>query len=170
MQYAVDGNSSRVTDCTISVKNESIKFASGKTYKEIGVVVNEDNDAKVYDYLLTQKTEINPISSTAVTNGYCSLESFTPRVKETNATDYNADTFHVCPVNEDGDAKEITTGSVIADALNNGVDSIGVAADDNMKENIDQFKADVLDASGKEADEEITEEDIVNYLNKNNKE
>jgi hypothetical protein len=163
MQYAIDGNDANIdkTICTITDNNKTLTFASEVTYKQIFVTVNGSS----YEYLLTQSTP----ASTAVTKGYCSLTSFKPRVEDTNSSEYEA-TFHVCPVTEDKNTKEITTGAVIANALNNGIDSIGVAADDEMKKDIDEFKKEVLASSGKGADDEITEEDIIKYLNKNNNE
>jgi len=166
MQYAIDGNDVNIdkTVCTITDNNTTLTFASQITYKQIFVTVN----GVEYEYLITQSIP----ASTAVTKGYCSLNSFDPRVEDTTDPLYDATTFHVCPVNEDKDAKEVTTGAVIADALNNGIDSIGVAADDEMQSDIDEFKKEVLKSSGKENDPDavITEEDIVNYLNENNEE
>ena len=151
---------------SITDNNKTLTFASKVTYKQIFVTVTVNGND--YEYLLTQSTKSTP-ASTAVTKGYCSLTSFEPRVEDTNSSEYKT-TFHVCPVTEDKNTKEITTGAVIANALNNGIDSIGVAADDEMKKDIDEFKKEVLASSGKGADDEITEEDIIKYLNKNNNE
>jgi len=160
MQYAIDGTSAN--GCTVA-ENGTIEFASTNKYKSVNITL--DDETEVFEYLLTIVTAPS-ISSTAVTNGYCTLESFASRVNKKPATG----AYHVCPITEDSETKEITTGAVMADALNNGIDSIGVAADDDMKEDIDKFKKEVLDASGKPADAKITEEDIVNYLKEQNKE
>ena len=180
MQYAVDGNDSRITDCIITDTGVELTFENNNTYNSISVTVNDDASQQKYEYLLTQ-VSAPAIRSTAVTKGYCTQDDFTTRVDETNATTYNEATYHVCPVNEDPEADEITTGSVIADALNNGVESIGVAADESMQEDINGFKDDIKEttctAPIDPADQErcsaenfiITEADIVNYLNDNNK-
>ena len=160
MQYAIDGTSAN--GCTVT-ENGTVEFASTNKYTSINIAL--DGETENFEYLLTIVTAPS-ISSTAVTNGYCTLESFETRVDEKPATD----AYHVCPITEDSKTKEITTGAVMADALNNGIDSIGVAADDDMKEDIDKFKKEVLDASGKSSDATITEEDIVNYLKEQNKE
>lgn len=151
MQYAINGSEG---DCTIVDNNIQLTFPNGKTYSEIEVT----SSTETYNYLLTQTTP----RSTAITNGYCSTDDFTTR------TESKEDGYHVCPVQEENTSEEITTGSVIADALNNGIDSVGVAADDTMKDDINEFKSNVLADSGKTANDTITEEDIVNYLNKNN--
>jgi len=152
MKYAIS-NGNDEGECAITSLG-NITFANGKTYEEIEV----NSNGETYNYLLTQTTP----RSTAVTNGYCSNTDFTTR------TDTPTEGYYVCPVQEDGNAEEITTGTVIADALNNGVDSIGVAADEEMQADIQEFKAEVLASSGKNENDTITEEDVVNYLNENN--
>ena len=161
MQYAVDGT---VEDpaCEIVDNGEALTFANKHTYQRIDIIISGES----YEYLLTQN---GTVRSTVVTKGYCTTESFDPRVEDMNDADYTSD-MHVCPVNEDPDAQKLTTGAVIADALNNGIDAIGVAADDDMKSDIDEFKQEVLDSSDKNPGDEITEEDIINYLNSNNEE
>jgi hypothetical protein len=158
MQYALDGTVPE--GCSI-VENGNLEFASTNIYKDIDVTL--DGEIESFEYLLTTATTI---SSTAITNGYCTTDSFETRVDEKPTTG----AYHVCPITEDANTVEITTGSILADALNNGIDSIGVAADDDMKDDIDEFKTEVLDSSGKSSDETITEEDIVNYLNEQNTE
>ncbi len=153
MEYALTQNNSNA-ECTINILNENIIFtSSGLSYKEIEVTTNQES----FEYLLTS-------TSTVITKGYCSLDDFAPR--EDNKT---ISTYHVCPVNEDANATELTTGAILADALNNGVDSIsGAANDDDMKDDINEFKKEVLASSGKSSNETITEQDIVNYLNEQN--
>lgn len=160
MQYAINGSTTE--GCTI-VEHGLVKFANTRTYKSIDVI--PDGETESYEYLLTV-VDTPAISSTAVTKGYCTTESFETRVDE--KPEDNA--YHVCPITEDADSEELTTGAVIADALNNGVDAIGVSADNEMRDDIDAFKQEVLDASGKSAGDIITEEDIINYLNEQNKE
>ncbi|MEA3227574.1 MAG: hypothetical protein U9P38_00715 [Campylobacterota bacterium] len=154
MQYAIDSNTIG-TDCSDITDNGTITFETGNSYKSIDVIVD---NAEVFEYLISGE-------STVITKGYCTTESFQTRVDDESNLDHS---FHVCPINEELNATELTTGAVLADALNNGVDSIGVAADDDMKEDIDEFKSEVLESSGKSPDETITEEDVVNYLNEQN--
>lgn len=153
MEYAISGRSE---GCSSITEFDELTFASGLRYRDIEVNV----DGEVFEYLLSG-------ISTVITKGYCSTEDFATRVEDTNSTEYE-DSFHVCPLNEDGNSTDLTTGSILADALNNGIDAIGVAADDDMRDDIDEFKIEVLESSGKSADEVITEDDIVNYLNQQN--
>ena len=154
MEYAIDKNSVENV-CSITPKAD-VTFQSGLTYRDIDVYV----DGEVFEYLLSKV-------STVITKGYCSADDFTTRVKDKNSTNYNTN-FHVCPINEDANATELTTGSIIAQALNDGIDAIGMAADDDMQEDIDAFKREVLSSSNKSSDATITEEDIVKYLNEQN--
>jgi hypothetical protein len=151
MQYSFDPES--VTDCTVTPKGD-ITFASGITYSDIDVEVDGDT----YEYLLTQTTP----SSTTLTKDYCTTENFTREATKLN------DSYHVCPIVEDANQTEITTSSVIVDALNNGLDAISVNADDDLQSDVDDFKQEILDSSGKTADDTITEDDVINYLNDNN--
>jgi len=155
MQYAIDGSIG--ISCDDITELDRLTFASGLHYRDIDVIVNGES----FEYLLSG-------ISTVVTKGYCSTESFEIRVKDKSSDKYQ-NNFHVCPINEDANATELTTGSIIAKALNDGIDAVGVAADDDMKADIDKFKKEVLDSSKKSADATITEEDIVKYLNEQNK-
>jgi len=171
MQYAVDNGVGGVdpkidaTVCKIEDKGNKLKFANEHSYLQIYVTVL-GSEEKSYEYLLTNN---GAVRSTAVTKGYCSTQSFDPRVEDKKDPKYTAN-MHVCPVNEDKDAKELTTGAVIADALNNGTDSVAAGADEETQKDINEFKQNVLASSHKQAGDEITEEDIVNYLNENNEE
>ncbi len=149
MEYALNLEN----DCQIKVLDDNLTFASKLSYKKIEVTTN----GKPFEYLLTD-------TSTVITKGYCSLEDFSTREDNTTNSDY-----HICPVNEDPNTKELTTGAILADALNNGVDAIsGAANDDDMQDDINEFKKEVLASSGKSSNETITEQDIVNYLNEQN--
>jgi len=154
MQYAIDGSTG--TNCNVKELSE-VTFASGLTYRELEVTVNEEK----FEYLLSG-------ISTVITKGYCRTDDFTTRVENKTSVEDN-NNFHVCPINEDANASELTTGAIIADALNKGIDSVGVAANDDMQEDINEFKSEVLASSGKSGSDTITEEDIVNYLNEQNK-
>ncbi len=170
MQYAFDGDATNINPvkCSVIVIGD-YKFASGTIYEEIEV--KELNTTKAFNYLLTGSSTPK---STVITDGYCSLDSFVPRVEDKNSTDYDSLSFHVCPVNEDSNATEITTEEVLVDALNNGTDSIGVAADEDMQEDIDEFKCEVLNGvySNKSCsvslNQDVTNQDVVDYLNNKN--
>ena len=158
MQYAIDSNSD--TLCTINSLDNNLTFESGLSYREIEVTTN----GNAFKYLLTDR-------STVITKGYCSLESFSTRTEDKN------DAYYICPVNEDANATELTTSSILVDALNNGVDSIsGASNDEDMKNSVDEFKCDVLngiyDANNNtcsvDTKQEIKEEAIIDYLNNQN--
>jgi len=164
MQYAFDGNTTSSSECSFSSES-NITFASGITYGDITITVN----GKLFEHLITPAGNTNN-RSTALTQGYCSVTDFSTRVDDKNSSDYQL-SYHVCPIDENSQTST-TSEDILVDALNNGSDSIGTALpDDTTKEDVDQFKKDVLKSSGRENDTNttITTEDIINYLNENNK-
>jgi len=174
MQYAFDGDSTSIdpTKCSVLVVGD-YKFASGLTYEKVEITYVPDNSKK-FNYLLAGNSTPR---STIITDGYCSLDSFSPRAKDKNSLDYEI-TFHECPINEDPNAIDITTGKVLVDALNNGTDSIGIAASDDMKNDVDEFKCEVLSGvynentiacDGADLTKSVTTLDVITYLNNNNK-
>ena len=164
MQYAIDPNEVD-TKCSISNQGRDITFTqTNRTYECPTFIVN----GKGFDNLIT-KTDPK---STVITNGICTLDDFATRVKDKNDSDYNNSlTYYPCPVNESNDSNDITTQSVLVDALNDGVDSIGAAVSDDVKEDVDEFKKDVLEANNRGNDENTTIaiDDILKYLEDNNK-
>ena len=162
MQYALDGNTSNISsDCNISNEGD-VTFANGVTYGDINVTVG----GKDFEYLITpSNTAVTP-RSTVITKGYCTVDSFATRVDDKpNDSDY-----HVCPLNETGSDDEITTEKILVDALNNGIDSIGMALSDDAAESVEEFKKEVLEANGREnaTDQTITTADIIKYLEDKN--
>ncbi|OIP55611.1 MAG: hypothetical protein AUK54_03650 [Helicobacteraceae bacterium CG2_30_36_10] len=180
MKYAIDGRSDTNVTCSVTDNNESITFLdSNRTYSPI--VISENGET--FEFLITDK------NSTAITSSFCSTESFSTRIAlDQNITfdtlssysDYNA-SYHACPVNETllvvGDAAseaDITTADVIVSALNEGTDSIGVAASEDMQQSIDEFKCEVLGGTynysscDKSLDQNVTEQQVITYLNTNN--
>lgn len=177
MKYAIDGRSDTNVTCAVIDNNESITFLdSNRTYSPIRILEN----GETFEFLVTDK------NSTAITSSFCSTESFSTRIPlEQNVTfgtlynDYNA-SYHACPVNETllvtGDAAseaDITTADVIVNALNEGVDSIGVAASEDMQQSIDEFKCEVLGGTynyscSVSLDSPVTEQQVINYLDTNN--
>lgn len=159
MQYAIDG--STAAGCSIT-SNGNITFTSTqKTYESITV-----NGS--FEYLIAGATAPK---RTVITNGYCALDSFTPRVLSTSDAAYNAATFHVCPVNENAAATDLTTSEAIVQALNDGTDSIGVAASEDMQKSIDEFKCEILGGSynnnscSVSLSQTVTEQQIIDYIN-----
>ena len=168
MQYAFDGANDTNIDASCSVTSDgNVTFSTlGKTYDKFTVAVNGSD----YYYLM------NDTNNTILTDGFCSADSFTPRVD-----DYNA-TLNACPINEDKDAEEFTAVGILTTVLNDGIDSIGgAAASDDITADIDEFKCDILggtydefsgciDSNSTEIDttQEISEQQIIDYLNREN--
>ena len=157
MQYALDG--SMGTECTI-VEDADVNFTTiNKIYKPL--TVNTE-----YHYLMTTDDS----NQTVLTNGYCSADSFTPRVD-----DYNV-TLYACPINEDPTADELTTTGVLVDILNEGMDAVAAAVTEDIQEDVDEFKCEILGGtydedsgcSGADIALDITEENIINYLDSQN--
>lgn len=157
MQYAFNGTSN--FKCTVLPQADVTFTSSQKTYQSINVIVN----AKEYEYLLTSV----PNGSSVITKGYCSVNDFTTRVDIKPALS----NYHVCPITQNADAKELTTESVLISAMNSAFDSIGAAVTADMKKDIDKFKAELLKSSSKTngVNTQITTQDIINYFNDNNK-
>jgi len=164
MQYAIDP--SKVEKCSVSHEDRNITFKqTNRSYKDPTFTVIEGG--KEFDNLISVTTK-----TTVVTNGICTLDDFSTRVKDENDPKYdNSLTYYPCPVNEGNESNDITTQSVLVDALNDGVDSIGVAVSDDVKDDVDEFKRDVLKANGRENDTNTTIaiDDILKYLEDNNK-
>lgn len=86
--------------------------------------------------------------------------------------------YHACPVNEtllvQGDTSDITTSQVLVQALNDGTDSIGVVASEDMQKSIDEFKCEILGGSynnnscSVSLSQTVTEQQIINYINSKN--
>ncbi|MDQ7043598.1 MAG: hypothetical protein Q9M34_08755 [Sulfurimonas sp.] len=163
MTYAFDGNTTSNPDCTISPELNVTFVESSQTYGDINVTVG----GEVFEYLISGVTAPK---STVITNGFCTVESFASRVADKNSSDYNATTYHVCPIDETN-TTSTTTEEILVSALNDGTDSIGAAASDDLQTDIDQFKNDVLAANGRsinDANTTITMEDIIQYLDQQN--
>jgi len=164
MQYAFDGNTSSDPKCTFSSES-NLTFASGLTYGAIDI--NVTGNSQPFEYLITPAGGTNNNRSTVLTNGLCTLSDFSTRVSDSNDSSY-----HVCPIDEDNATGATTTEDTLVQALNEGTDSIGAAVSDDVKNDVDQFKQDVLEANGRsinDANTTITIDDIIKYLNKNNK-
>jgi len=157
MQYAFDGTQD--TNCSFSSESNVTFIQSGKTYGDVNITVNGNQ----YEYLITGS--VIP-RSTVITNGLCSLTDFSTRVDDINDTSY-----HVCPIDETNSTIETTTEEILVQALNEGTDTIGAAVSDDVSADVEQFKLDILAANGRENDTNttITIEDIIKYLDDNNK-
>jgi len=157
MQYAFDNTQD--AGCSFSSEANVTFIQSGKTYGDINITVN----SQTFEYLITG--DANP-KSTVLTNGLCTLSDFSTRVDDINDTAY-----HVCPIDETNTSNETTTEEILVNALNEGTDTIGAAVSDDVSADVDQFKLDVLAANGRENDSNttITIEDIIKYLDDNNK-
>lgn len=176
MEYASNGNI-QSTDCTLFSGPTPLMFANNVTYNSLTISVNGES----FENLIR---EINGTKATVITNGYCATNDFTTRVEDKNATTYDPAIYHVCPVIETADAAdELTTEGLIVEALNDGVESIGGIATEDMQADIDEFKCEVLggtyseyngcinNTSGLSINLEttsVTTAEVIDYLNNNN--
>jgi len=173
MQYASDGASDANVDaaCRVATDGNVTFTVLEKTYDTFTVEVN----ATKYHYLM------NDTNRTILTKGFCSSDSFTPRVDDYNATANPA--HYACPINEEKGAEELTAVNLLTTVLNEGIDSIGgAAASDDISSDIDEFKCDILGGDYNEFNgckdsithqdinttQEISEQQIIDYLNRAN--
>ena len=164
MQYAIDDNATKQTNmgCAATIASDVTFLESQKTYTPLTIKMVDTNNS--YDYLLT--APLAGYRNTAITNGYCTESSFDSR-DETMTYDSKTAGFYICPVGESPDAEELTTESMIVDALNGGFDSIIAASggeDSDLGASIDEFKAE-LDSNSSDGNTTITMDDIIAYLN-----
>jgi len=155
MQYAID--STLVSgECTISPKSSVTFTGLEKTYDRIGVYVNGESN----DFFLTDNHE------TLLTVGYCPNDDFTKRQDEAEVG------YYPCPINETVGSKDVTTGGVLVTTINDGLDVVESVAPTDMKENVNEFKCDLIGGSynGYSCSKSgaITEQVVIDYLNKNN--
>ncbi len=155
MQYAYDGTVP--AECTKGVDSDVTFVESNSTYTTFFMTVNGNS----FDYL---KTTFTP-GSTVITNGYCPLDSFADR-NTTMTFDTKAPGYYVCPVDETGD-QNLTTEVLLVDILNGGFDAViagvgGTGSD--LASDIDNFKSEI----NQDANETITIDDIINYINTQN--
>ncbi len=177
MKFAFDNDISATdsADCSIEVNPDVTFSITEKTYTPLKVSVKEDTNATAYYYLMTPVDTLTNTRQTTLTSGYCSSESFTPRVEE-----YDTSLF-ACPINEDKDANETTSIDVLIDALNGGVDAVSNAIgadqdDDEIKSSVDEFKCDVLNGTYNDSDnscsedleQNVDEQAVIDYLNNQN--
>jgi len=162
MEYAAKGTSN--AKCTFSSESNVTFTKSNKIYGDINITVN----GATFEYLITPVSGV--VRSTAITNGFCTLDDFTTRVSDKNASSFNVATFHACPLNENNDTNDSTTEDILVKALNDGVDSIGSAVSEDVKKDIEKFKNDVLKANGRANDVNTTIaiDDIIKYLEQQN--
>lgn len=167
MQYALDGGSDTNVDasCTVTPDSNVTFTILEKDYNKFTVDVN----ATSFYYLMNENNQ------TVLTDGFCSETDFATRVD-----DYNA-SLHACPINEDKDKDELTTAGVLVNVLNEGIGSIGGASTQDIQGDVDEFKCDILNGTYDEFNGctdilnnpiditvDITELDIINYLNNEN--
>ena len=167
MQYAIDDNVTKQTNlgCVATIASDVTFLESQKTYTPLTIKMVDTNNS--YDYLLT--APVANLRQTTVTNGYCELATFDSR-DETMTYDINnsLNGFYICPVGESPDAEELTTETMIVEALNGGFDSVIAAAggeDSDLAASIEEFKLEINSDSNGSEDTEITMEDIIAYLN-----
>ena len=162
MEYAYDGNT---TGCTSSSNGNVTFTTTSRTYEDLDVTYN----GSTFAFLITNTTP----KSSVVTDDYCPLDDFSKRVAKTDST-YNASTYYVCPVNESSSTTDITTAEVLVDAINSGIDYFGAIVSDDIKEDIDKFKCEILNGTYSSGSctvsltTDITTSTVITYLNNNN--
>jgi hypothetical protein len=162
MQYA--NNLPTEAECAVSSEDANLTFANTKSYERIQVTIGTDT----FDYLLSGSTSPK---TTVITQGYCTTDSFSPRLEQLDGNE--TDTYYVCPITETADAEELTTEALIVDALNDGVESIGGIATEDMQADIDEFKCEVLGGTyngscSVSLNQDVTNTQVIDYLNNNN--
>lgn len=159
MNYAYNGNYDALS-CSLTQGGTTITFSdTNRTYTPLTVSVN----AVSYDYLITDA------NTTALTKGYCTLDSFTTRVNDNNGS------LYACPLNDNANEAEISSITVLTQVLNEGIASTGMVASVETQSDVNEFKCNVLGGNynGNSCDIDITqmisEQAVINYLNNQNK-
>lgn len=156
MAYAFDGTADDA--CSGFTEGEDVTFEeSQKTYTELTVTVTVNSNSEDYAFLLTDTTP----QATAVTDGFCSNTDFSTRQEASQ------DGLFPCPVVTTPDETEITAMDTLVDTLNNGLDSIQAEDGSDLADQIQKIKDDITNTDN--STELITEQDIINYLNDQNK-
>ena len=157
LQYAFNGTTT--VGCSV-VANPNVTFTqSNRTYRNVDVTYS----GKTFGYLLTTTTP----GSTVMTHGQCKLDDFSTRTTDV----VTISGFYPCPIVESNTTADLQTGQVLVDALNNGSTSIKAAAPEDVKEDIDKFLEEVLEANGRsihDSNTTVTVSDIVKYLDTKN--
>jgi hypothetical protein len=168
MQFALENMASIPQECTIQ-KEEDVFFSTKNSlYTPLVVTVKSDPNQTHYHYLMTQEDPTTRKRETLLTSGYCSNESFTPRVEQYTPN------YYACPINEDPDLEETTTIAILQDALNSGVDSASSDEESDVTSSLDEFKCDVLNGQYNnnscsiDITKDVSEQEIIDYLNREN--
>ncbi len=174
IEFAFNNNLSDTssTECKIKLSNQVNFTTIDKRYVPLEVTVNADATRTSYYYMMTEEDSLTHTRSTVMTSGYCSLDSFTPRVDSYNSSIY------ACPINEEIGEEDTTSMGVLVNALNDGLGSIGVVFDSDDEDNdvqsdIDEFKCEVLNGTYSEysggcsvsIENAVSEEQVIDYLN-----
>lgn len=163
MRYAFE-DENLSDDCDITSDGNVTFVQSNTTYEAISV--NSAFEDGTYDYLITYDT----VRSSVVTSGYCRLNDFSTRTDILTRTVARASGYYVCPLKETVESEELTVNNLIVDALNGDLDAVG-AMSSSSQEDIDQLRADILEANGRNITDEnttITAEDVAKYLDLQN--
>ncbi|GEM_PF-6517795 len=142
MEYAFSTGTYDTKKCTIGGQKKVVFDENGRAYDYFTMSVS----GKSFGYLQTGKY-------TALTKGFCTLDSFASRRETPFSGGY------VCPVSEVGD--EITVLNTLTTTINSGLDSAKVADDEEMREDIEDFREDI---KGNEEGGDVSEEELIDYL------
>lgn len=148
MKYAFDRNISSISDCSVTEDNNITFKQSQKTYTLLSVTITDTTGPHPFEYLMTDA------NTTALTKEYCTLDNFSTRQENEDIG------YYVCPVQE-APGDDITSTSVLVDALNNGIDAtkngigkISGATDIDVGEKLHKYKCEIL--GGKYEDNNCT--------------
>jgi len=156
MTYSRDGSYDN-TLCTLTAPDAPVTFTQiSKTYTAFDFSVGGEN----FKYLK------NDGNQTVMTQDYCLSTDFATRTETLQAG------YYACPINEVAGEEDLTTSGVLVEVLNNGLNAVSSAVNDDMQTDIDTFKCEVLGGNfnGTSCDKsgDISESDIVTYLNQQN--
>lgn len=163
MKYAYDRNISSIDNCSVS-ENEKLTFVeSGQNYTLLDVSIMNPDSSEVtgFEYLMTDT------NTTALTREYCTKESFSTRQATKDIG------YYVCPVNETS-GLDVTSAGVLVDVLNNGLNAVESATNQDVQGDLNQFKCEILGGvySNGSCDVDITADitvtDITTYLSTQN--
>ena len=150
LEYSLNGVCS---NGDISNYNElpiNITFSNTKEYTPFNVeVLGTDT----YQYML-KKDLVTNIHTVVLTKDYCDINF--------NTCDTLGSNCYACPVDKTNSETELSTLDLLVESINSGLDTVGSLTDNpDIKKSIDDFKADLGDDG-----ETITNQDIIDYLNK----
>ena len=151
--------------CTLTEKPDVNFTIINKVYTPLVVTVNKDTTATPYHYLMTSNRKI------VLTSGYCTNSDFSTRVDTYDDTTAP----YSCPITQDSSLDDLTVSGMLVTTLNEGIGAIHAAITEDIQDDVDKYKCEILEgiyteSSGctKSLNQDITEQNIINYLDAQN--